>query len=148
MEKNNNSQFIKKSYSVPNRNDFDDIKIEGFVTNKDRMKTITIIVAGWFYETTKKEMSRLKRNIKRIINQYSDNEIFKKQIIDIDTIPYNFDDTNNGYISFEYTLFYNRPVNFNRQEQILTVTDLATKIYEEVFQPDNTLIRYKEKQKE
>ena len=38
MEKNNNSQFIKKSYSVPNRNDFDDIKIEGFVKLLATMK--------------------------------------------------------------------------------------------------------------
>lgn len=140
-------QSLKKGLVVPNRNEFDNIDIHAFIADRLTMKSITVKVGGWFYGTTTKEMLKLKRVIKKAIYQHRDSELFKPQMIDIDTIPDSFDDTEHGYVSFEYTLFYNKPIEFNRKEQIVTITDLATKIYQDVFEKDNTLLCFKNKQK-
>ena len=54
-------------------------------------------------------------------------------------LPDTFNQLKSGYITFEYTMFVNRGVKYNKKELTTLMTELIDKIYEQFF---NTPIEF------
>ena len=58
---------------------------------------------------------------------------FNGMIIDVDSLPETFQDKGTGYVTFEYTLFVNKGVKFNKQEITMVMNDIIGLIYNDYF---------------
>jgi hypothetical protein len=74
-----------------------------------------------------------------------DKHIFKEMMIDVAEIPFTFETQKNGYVTFEYTLFVNKGVKFDKQEITMAMNDLITKIHDEYFNETIDFDCYKER---
>jgi len=48
-------------------------------------------------------------------------------------IPYTFEEQSTGYVTFEYTLFVNRGIKFNKQELTTLMNEMIDLIYKDYF---------------
>jgi hypothetical protein len=54
-------------------------------------------------------------------------------LIDVIEIPYTFELQSTGYVTFEYTLFVNKGIKFNKQELTTLMNEMIKKIYNDYF---------------
>jgi hypothetical protein len=94
-------------------------------------------MSSWFivdtdYKATRK-MEKLLQQIKNTINLNMNKHYFNGMIIDVSEIPFTFNEQKTGYVTFEYTLFVNKGVKFNKQEITMVLNDLIDLIYNDYF---------------
>jgi hypothetical protein len=54
-------------------------------------------------------------------------------LIDVIEIPYTFEAQSTGYVTFEYTLFVNKGIKFNKQELTTLMNEMIDLIYNDYF---------------
>jgi hypothetical protein len=54
-------------------------------------------------------------------------------IIDVANIPDTFEEQSTGYVTFEYTIFVNRGIKFNKREMTMVMNEMIKKIYNDYF---------------
>jgi len=137
MELKGNFNLPKKGSVLKTKNNFDNINFEVQTIDKVDFKSLILSIAGWFivdvdYKATRK-MEKLLQQIKNTIKLNSNKHYFNGMLIDVAEIPYTFEEQKTGYVSFEYTLFVNKGIKYNKQELTTLMNEMIDLIYKDYF---------------
>jgi len=106
-------------------------------------------MGGWFIVNTdykpKRKMEKLLQQIKNTIKLNMNKHYFNGMIIDVDSIPYTFDEQADGYVTFEYTLFVNKGIKYNKKEITMVMNELIKTIYNDYFKEPMDFDVYKDR---
>ena len=131
------------------KNNFDNIGFTSETIDSVNFKSVILSMRAWFIVDTdykpRRKVEKLLEQIKYTIKLNMDKHIFKEMMIDVAEIPFTFEAQKNGYVTFEYTLFVNKGVKFNKQEITIAMNDLITKIHDEYFNETIDFDCYKER---
>ena len=130
-------ELVKKGCTFNVKNNFDNISVSCETIDKVNFKSVMLNMSSWFivdtdYKATRK-MEKLLQQIKNTINLNMNKHYFNGMIIDVAEIPHTFEAQSTGYVTFEYTLFVNKGVKFNRKEITMVLNDLIDVIYNDYF---------------
>ena len=130
-------ELVKKGCTFNVKNNFDNISVSCETIDKVTFKSVMLNMSSWFivdtdYKATRK-MEKLLQQIKNTINLNMNKHYFNGMIIDVSEIPFTFNEQKTGYVTFEYTLFVNKGVKFNKQEITMVLNDLIDLIYNDYF---------------
>ena len=130
-------ELVKKGCTFNVKNNFDNISVSCETIDKVTFKSVMLNMTSWFivdtdYKATRK-IEKLLQQIKNTINLNMNKHYFNGMIIDVAQIPFSFDEQKTGYVTFEYTLFVNKGVKFNKQEITMVLNDLIDLIYNDYF---------------
>lgn len=137
MELKGNYNLPKKGSTFNVKNNFDNIVFTSETMDKVTFKSVMLTMGSWFivdtdYKATRK-MEKLLQQIKNTINLNMNKHYFNGMIIDVAEIPFTFNEKKTGYVTFEYTMFVNKGVKFNKQEITMVLNDLIDVIYNDYF---------------
>ena len=129
--------LVKKGCTFNVKNNFDNIVFTSETMDKVSFKSVMLTMGSWFivdtdYKATRK-MEKLLQQIKNTINLNMNKHYFNGMIIDVAEIPFTFNEQKTGYVTFEYTMFTNKGVKFNKQEITMVLNDLIDVIYNDYF---------------
>lgn len=127
----------KKGATFNVKNNYDNLNVSCETVDKLELKSIILCMNSWFishtdYKPTRK-MEKLLQQIKNTINLNMNKHFFNGMIIDVIELPYTFDETKCGYVTFEYTLFTNKNIRYNRKEITMVMNELIKIIYNDYF---------------
>lgn len=88
-------------------------------------------------------MEKLLQQIKNTIKLNSNKHYFNGMLIDVIEIPHTFETQATGYVTFEYTLFVNKGVKFNKQELTTLMDEMIDLIYNDYFKEPMDFVVYK-----
>lgn len=130
-------ELVKKGCTFNVKNNFDNIVFTSETMDKVTFKSVILNMSSWFivdtdYKATRK-MEKLLQQIKNTINLNMNKHYFNGMIIDVAEIPFTFNEQKTGYVTFEYTMFVNKGVKFNKQEITMVLNDLIDVIYNDYF---------------
>ena len=130
-------ELVKKGCTFNVKNNFDNISVSCETIDKVNFKSVMLNMSSWFivdtdYKATRK-MEKLLQQIKNTINLNMNKHYFNGMIIDVDSLPETFQDKGTGYVTFEYTLFVNKGIKFNKQEITMVMNDIIGLIYNDYF---------------
>jgi hypothetical protein len=133
----------KKGSNLKIKDKYDNLTFYSNTVDKVDFKTMTLGFEGWFivesYYKPTRLMNKLSNDIKLFIVKECNKYYFNERIIDVMMIPDTFNEQKSGYISFEYTMFINKGVTYNKEELTRLMTELIDKIYQQFF---NTPIEF------
>jgi hypothetical protein len=137
MELKGNFNLPKKGSVLKTKNNFDNINFEVQTIDKVDFKSLILSINGWFivdvdYKPHRK-MEKLLQQIKNTIKLNSNKHYFNGMLIDVAEIPYTFESQSTGYVTFEYTLFVNKGIKFNKQELTTLMNEMIDLIYNDYF---------------
>jgi hypothetical protein len=137
MELKGNFNLPKKGSVLKTKNNFDNINFEVQTIDKVDFKSLILSVNGWFivdvdYKPHRK-MEKLLQQIKNTIKLNSNKHYFNGMLIDVAEIPYTFETQSTGYVTFEYTLFVNKGIKFNKQEITMVMNEMIKVIHNDYF---------------
>lgn len=135
---------LKGDYSLPKKgctfnvkNKFENITFSSETIDKVGFKSVILTMGGWFIVHTdykpNRKIKKLLQQIKNTINLNMNKHYFNGMIIDVDSLPNTFEEQGTGYVTFEYTLFVNKGVRFNKQEITMVMNELIDVIYNDYF---------------
>ena len=135
---------LKGDYNVPKKgctfnvkNNFENITFSSETIDKVGFKSVILTMSGWFIVHTdykpNRKIKKLLQQIKNTINLNMNKHYFNGMIIDVDSLPYTFEEQGTGYVTFEYTLFVNKGIKFNKQEITMVMNELIGLIYNDYF---------------
>tara|TARA_R100001443_G_scaffold100046_1_gene107320 strand:- start:1091 stop:1525 length:435 start_codon:yes stop_codon:yes gene_type:complete len=114
----------------------------GTVNNKEP-RTLYLILSSWVEPTTHKEnyqpsLNRIKKNIKRFLNNTVPSESFNKErlIVDFDLRSSGILKNKKSFMSCEITLFQKGQRRIDSPSVIMELQWLSTKLINEVFEDD------------
>lgn len=135
---------LKGDYNVPKKgctfnvkNNFENINFSSETIDKVNFKSVILTMGAWFIVHTdykpNRKIKKLLQQIKNTINLNMNKHYFNGMIIDVDSLPYTFEEQGTGYVTFEYTLFVNKGIKFNKQEITMVMNELIGLIYNDYF---------------
>ena len=137
MRDPNYSNLPKKGSNLKIKDKYDNMSFSCNTVDKVDFKTMVLTFEGWFivesYYKPTRLMNRLCESIRLFIVKECNKYYFNERIIDIIMIPDTFNEQKTGYISFEYTMFVNKGVKYNKEELTKLMSELIDKIYDEFF---------------
>ena len=137
MELKGNHSGEKKGAVFQVKNNFENINFSSETIDKVNFKSVILTMGGWFIVRTDykpdRKIKKLLQQIKNTINLNMNKHYFNGMIIDVDSLPETFQDKGTGYVTFEYTLFVNKGVKFNKQEITMVMNDIIGIIYNDYF---------------
>ena len=137
MELKGNHSGEKKGSVFQVKNNFENINFSSETIDKVNFKSVILTMGGWFIVRTDykpdRKIKKLLQQIKNTINLNMNKHYFNGMIIDVDSLPETFQDKGTGYVTFEYTLFVNKGVKFNKQEITMVMNDIIGLIYNDYF---------------
>lgn len=143
MRDPNYSNQPKKGSTLKIKNKYDNLTFNSNTVDKVDFKTMTLRFEGLFivesYYKPTRLMNKLCNDIRLFIVKECNKYYFNERIIDVMMIPDTFNELKSGYITFEYTMFVNKLVNYNKEELTRLMTELIDKIYQQFF---NTPIEF------
>jgi hypothetical protein len=127
----------KKGSVFKTKNNFDNVIFDTQTIDKIDFKSVILTIGGWFIVDegikARRRIIRLLEEIKKTIKLNSNKHYFNGMLIDVAEIPYTFDEQRTGYITFEYTLFMNKEIKFNKQEMTMLMNEMIDVVYKEHF---------------
>jgi len=137
MELKGNFNLPKKGSVFQVKNNFENINFGSETIDKIEFKSVILTMGGWFivdvdYKPHRK-MEKLLQQIKNTIKLNSNKHYFNGMLIDVAEIPYTFEAQSTGYVTFEYTLFVNKGIKFNKQELTTLMDEMIDLIYNDYF---------------
>ena len=149
MEQKGNRREPKIGRTFEVKNNFDNIGFTCETVDKVNFKSVMLFMNAWFIMTSdvkpKRKIEKLLEQIKCLIKTNTNKHYFNGMMIDVAEIPFTFDNQKSGYITFEYTLFVNKGVIFDKKEITMVMNDLIQKIYDEFFKETIDFDCYKER---
>jgi hypothetical protein len=137
MRDPNYSNLPKKGSNLKIKDKYDNMSFSCNTVDKVDFKTMVLTFEGWFivesYYKPTRLMNRLCESIRLFIVKECNKYYFNERIIDIIMIPDTFNEQKTGYITFEYTIFVNKGVKYNKEELTKLMSELIDKIYDEFF---------------
>ena len=131
------------------RNNFDNISFTSETIDSVNFKSVILSMRAWFIVHTdykpRRKVEKLLEQIKYTIKLNMNKHYFNEMMIDVAEIPFTFEVQKNGYVTFEYTLFVNKGVKFDKHEITMAMNDLITKIHDEYFKETIDFDCYKER---
>lgn len=135
---------LKGDYNVPKKgavfqvkNNFENINFSSETIDKVNFKSVILTMGGWFIVNTDykpdRKIKKLLQQIKNTINLNMNKHYFNGMIIDVDSLPNTFEEQATGYVTFEYTMFVNKGIKFNKQEITMVMNELVSVIYNDYF---------------
>jgi len=130
-------ELIKKGCTFEIKNNYENINFSSETIDKVTFKSIILTMKAWFivhtdHKATRK-VEKLLEQIKNTIKLNSNKYYFNGMLIDVAEIPFTFEEQKNGYVTFEYTIFVNKGVKFNKQEITMLIDEMIKVIYDEYF---------------
>jgi hypothetical protein len=137
MELKGDFSLQKKGSVLKTKNNFNNINFDVQTIDKVDFKSLILSMNGWFivdvdYKPHRK-MEKLLQQIKNTIKLNSNKHYFNGMLIDVAEIPYTFEKQSTGYVTFEYTLFVNKGIKFNKQELTTLMNEMIDLIYNDYF---------------
>jgi hypothetical protein len=135
---------VKGDYTLPKKgsvlqvnNNYPNINFSSETIDKINFKSIILTMNGWFtvnvdYKSHRK-IEKLLQQITNTIKLNSSKHYFNGMIIDVANIPDTFEEQSTGYVTFEYTIFVNRGIKFNKREMTMVMNEMIKKIYNDYF---------------
>ena len=137
MELKGNFNLKKKGCTFSVRDNFENVTFSSETIDKVGFNSVILSMGGWFIVNTDykphRKIKKLLQQIKNTINLNMNKHYFNGMIIDVDSLPETFQDKGTGYVTFEYTLFVNKGVKFNKQEITMVMNDIIGVIYNDYF---------------
>lgn len=137
MELKGDYNLPKKGCTFNVKNKFENITFSSETIDKVGFKSVILTMGGWFIVHTdykpNRKIKKLLQQIKNTINLNMNKHYFNGMIIDVDSSPLTFEEQGTGYVTFEYTLFVNKGVRFNKQEITMVMNELIDVIYNDYF---------------
>ena len=137
MELKGNHSGEKKGSVFQVKNNFENINFSSETIDKVNFKSVILTMGGWFIVRTDykpdRKIKKLLQQIKNTINLNMNKHYFNGMIIDVDSLPNTFEEQSTGYVTFEYTLFVNKGIKFNKQEITMVMNELVSVIYNDYF---------------
>lgn len=135
---------LKGDYNLPKKgsvfqvkNNFENINFSSETIDKVQFKSVILSMSGWFIVHTdykpNRKIKKLLQQIKNTINLNMNKHYFNGMIIDVDSLPHTFEEQGTGYVTFEYNLFVNKGIKFNKQEITMVMNDLIKIVYNDYF---------------
>ena len=119
-------------------NNYDNVSFTSETIDKTNFKTLVLKVEGWFVVTSDTKptrvMNRLSDKIKLNTIKHFNPYYFTDIIIDILRTPDTFDLKRTGFLTFDYTIFVNKGIKWNKEEITMVMNDLIKKIHQEHFE--------------
>lgn len=141
------SNVEKKGCSFNIKNNYDNISFTSETIDKLDFKTITLTFGSWFIITSDTKPTRIVNKLCETIKlktiQKFNNYYFSNRIIDIVTTPDTFNDNGTGYLTFDYTIFVNRGIKFDKKELTILMDELIKDIYKNYFEEPTDFQIYK-----
>lgn len=149
MELKGNFNLPKKGSVFQVKNNFENINFSSETIDKVNFKSVILSMAGWFIVKTdykpKRKMEKLLQQIKNTIKLNMNKYYFNGMIIDVDSLPHTFDEQATGYVTFEYTIFVNKGVKYNKKEITMVMNELIKTIYNDYFKEPIDFDVYKDR---
>jgi hypothetical protein len=137
MELKGNFNLPKKGSVFQVKNNFENINFGSETIDKIEFKSVILTMGGWFIVNTdykpKRKMEKLLQQIKNTIKLNMNKHYFNGMIINVDSIPYTFDEQADGYVTFEYTLFVNKGIKYNKKEITMVMNEMIKVIHNDYF---------------
>jgi hypothetical protein len=149
MELKGDLNVPKKGSVFQVKNNFENINFSSETIDKIGFKSVILMMGGWFIVKTdykpERKIKKLLQQIKNTINLNMNKHYFNGMIIDVDSLPNTFDEQGNGYVTFEYTLFVNKGVKYNKTEITMVMNELIKTIYNDYFKEPMDFDVYKDR---
>ena len=137
MELKGNYNLPKKGSVLKVNNNYENINFSSETIDKVNFKSMILSMNGWFIVNTdykpQRKVEKLLQQIKNTIKLNMNKHYFNGMIIDVPHIPETFEEQKTGYITFEYTLFVNRGIKFNKTEMTMVMNEMIKRIYNDYF---------------
>jgi hypothetical protein len=137
MEQKGNYNLPKKGALLKVNNKYENINFSSETIDKVNFKSMILSMNGWFTVNTdykpQRKVEKLLQQIKNTIKLNMNKHYFNGMIIDVPHIPETFEGQSTGYVTFEYTLFVNRGIKFNKKEMTMVMNEMIKKIYNDYF---------------
>ena len=137
MELKGNYNLPKKGSVFQVKDNFENINFSSETIDKIDFKSVILTMGGWFIVNTDykphRKIKKLLQQIKNTINLNMNKHYFNGMIIDVDSLPHTFEEQSTGYVTFEYTLFVNKGIKFNKQEITMVMNELIKVLYNDYF---------------
>lgn len=135
---------LKGDYNLPKKgstlnvyNNYENINFESQTIDKVNFKSMILTMGGWFIveENIKptRKLNKLLQQVKNTIQLNLNKHYFNGMIIDVAEIPYTFEVQKTGYVTFEYTIFVNKGIRYNKQEMTMVMNEIIKRIYDDYF---------------
>ena len=130
-------ELVKKGCTFNVRDNFENVTFSSETIDKVGFNSVILSMGGWFIVNTDykpdRKIKKLLQQIKNTINLNMNKHYFNGMIIDVDSLPNTFEEQATGYVTFEYTLFVNKGIKFNKQEITMVMNDIIGLIYNDYF---------------
>ena len=127
----------KKGCTFNIKNNYDNVSFTSETVDKVVLKSVVLTMSSWFIVDTNtkptRKIKKLLEKIKKTINLNLNKHYFNGMIIDVDSFPFTFEEKGTGYVVFEYTLFVNKGITFNKEEITMVINELIDVVYNEHF---------------
>jgi hypothetical protein len=137
MELKGDYNLPKKGNLLKVKDNYQNINFHSEVIDKINFNSVTLTISGWFIINTdykpQRKVEKLLQQIKNTIKLKQNTYYFNGKIIDVVASPFTLKDTNTGFLTFDYTLFVNKGVKFDKQELTLVINELVDEIYYDYF---------------
>ena len=140
-------ELVKKGCTFNVKNNYNNICVCCETIDKVDFKSVILTMTAWFivntdYKATRK-IEKLLQQIKNTINLNMNKHYFNGMMIDLVDMPHTFQAHKNGYVTFEYTMFVNKGVKFNKQEITTLMDEMIDLIYNDYFKEPMDFVVYK-----
>ena len=137
MQMKGNYNLPKKGSLLKVKNNYENINFSSETIDKVNFKSMILSMNGWFtvdvdYKPQRK-VEKLLQQIKNTIKLNMNKHYFNGMIIDVPQIPETFEEQSTGYVTFEYTLFVNKGIKFNKTEMTMVMNEMIKTIYNDYF---------------
>jgi len=137
MELKGNYNLPKKGSVFQVKDNFENINFGSETIDKIEFKSVILTMGGWFIVNTdykpQRKIKKLLQQIKNTINLNMNKHYFNGMIIDVDSLPQTFEEQATGYVTFEYTLFVNKGIKYNKKEITMVMNELIKVIHNDYF---------------
>lgn len=137
MELKGNYNLPKKGSVFQVKDNFENINFGSETIDKIEFKSVILTMGGWFIVNTdykpQRKIKKLLQQIKNTINLNMNKHYFNGMIIDVDSLPHTFEEQATGYVTFEYTLFVNKGIKYNKKEITMVMNELIKVIHNDYF---------------
>jgi hypothetical protein len=137
MELKGNYNLPKKGSVFQVKDNFENINFGSETIDKIEFKSVILTMGGWFIVNTdykpQRKIKKLLQQIKNTINLNMNKHYFNGMIIDVDSLPHTFEEQATGYVTFEYTLFVNKGIKYNKREMTMVMNELIKVIHNDYF---------------